>query len=178
MIPNRKKADVFGDVAKFTELAQPDMLVPEGQAPHPKAIELAIKLIDEECNSEYIPALRKLLANRSRENLLEVLDGAIDSIYVIAWALRILNLPAHAAWNEVQRSNMAKFPLSDYGEKDTFAVSKLDPAIDIDVNVRDRRLVLTNHETGKVVKPAGWTPPDLFGVIMAIESMRSNAYSA
>jgi NTP pyrophosphatase (non-canonical NTP hydrolase) len=79
----------------------------------------------------------------SLENLTEFVDGAIDSIYVILWTLHKLGVPVHLAWTEVQDSNMAKL-----------------------VDGKP----LKNPETGKIMKPEGWKPPDLFGLLQAAAS--------
>lgn len=172
MILNRKSPDVFKDVAKFTELAQPNML-PENGVIKQKAIELAINLIEEECNKEYIPALKAFSYSRSQENLITVIDGAMDSIYVIAWAMKVLGINGAAFWNEVQRSNMAKFPIYP---SEKYLVVPLDipeyADIEVELNIRNGRAVLTNAQTGKVVKPQGWTQPDLFRVAQELESIQ------
>lgn len=180
MILNRKSPDVFKDVAEFTELAQPDMLVPLGQVPSQKAMELAVKLVEEECNREYIPALKKFMEFPSKENLIGVIDGGMDTIYAIAWALRILNAPSQAMWNEVQRSNMAKFPLVNHKNIDEMTaqpalVHPLDlpeyKDVPVEYNTRKDRFVLTNADTGKVMKPKGWTPPNLHAVLEEFETV-------
>lgn len=167
MILNRKPVDVFRDVAKFTELAQPDMLVPQGQQPKHIALALAQKLFEEEGIKEYLCSLQHYMANPSRENLINVIDGAMDTIYVIAWAMRIMNVDAQAYWHEVQRSNMAKFPAVDS------PVPPLDlpeyKDVPIEYNTRNGRLVITNAVTGKVMKPQGWTPPNLHGIMEDLE---------
>jgi len=81
----------------------------------------------------------KYTQSSTLENLTEFVDGAIDSIYVILWTLNKLGVPADACWAEVQRSNMAKLGPDGKPEKDP--------------------------ETGKVKKPAGWTPPNLFDIL-------------
>lgn len=166
---NRKSPDVFADVTKFFEIAQPEMLVPLGKIPSHKALELAFKLIEEECVKEYMPALQKFTESPTRENLIEVIDGAMDSIYVIAWAMRLLNVPSQAMWNEVQRSNMAKF---------TSIINKIPQRhkdapqdIEVEVNERNGYWVICNKATGKVVKPEGWTQPDLFAVLQEYETI-------
>ena len=65
----------------------------------------------------------------------EVLDALIDILVVTIGAIHSLGANAEGAWNEVMRTNMAK----------------IDPATG---KVRKR-------EDGKVLKPEGWTPPDL-----------------
>ena len=171
MILNRKSPDVFKDVAEFTELAQPDMLVPFGAPTELAAVQLAIKLFEEEGIKEYFLALQQYLNNPSRENLIAVADGGMDTIYVIAWAMRVLNVPAQAMWNEVQRSNMAKFPkegpLVDPRPLEIIEYVE----VDTEINIRKGRLIITNAETGKVMKPRGWTPPDLQTVLLEAEQI-------
>lgn len=175
MILNRKSTDVFKDVAEFAELAQPDMLVPIGAEPLPKAIELAIKLLEEEKDKEYIPALQAYKNSRTKENLVAVIDAGMDSIYVIAWAMRVLNAPAQACWNEVQRSNMAKFPPAIINYEPV--PLDLPEYKDIPVEVNEvttpsgNRWILTNADTGKVMKPKGWTPPNLHAVLHEAEQI-------
>lgn len=169
MILNRKSTDVFRDVAKFAELAQPDMLVPQGQLPLIKAVELAKKLFEEEGIKEYLEAITRYQHAPSRENLIAIIDGAMDTIYVIAWAMRVMNVEAQAYWNEVQRSNMAKFP--EYPEKKYLAVplDGMYEGVASELNIRNGRAVLTNATTGKVMKPQGWTPPNLHMIMQELE---------
>jgi hypothetical protein len=68
-------------------------------------------------------------------NKVEELDALIDILVVTVGALHSLGADAEGAWNEVMRTNFAK----------------IDPETG---KVRKR-------EDGKVLKPAGWTPPDL-----------------
>jgi predicted HAD superfamily Cof-like phosphohydrolase len=63
------------------------------------------------------------------------LDALIDILVVTVGAIHSLGVDAEGAWNEVMRTNMAK----------------IDPATG---KVRKR-------EDGKVLKPDGWTPPNL-----------------
>lgn len=99
---------------------------------------LGNKLMEEEIN-EMWTGWMNFRESRSLENLTEFVDGAIDTIYVILWTLNKLGVPADACFAEVQRSNMAK--------------------------LHDGKVV--KNEYGKVQKPASWTPPDLFGILMA-----------
>jgi len=64
----------------------------------------------------------------------EMLDALIDILVVTIGAIHSMGADAEGAWKEVMRSNFAKI-----GE---------------DGKVRKR-------EDGKVLKPVGWTPPDL-----------------
>lgn len=68
-------------------------------------------------------------------NRTEVLDALTDILVVTIGAIHSAGFDAEGAWNEVMRTNFAK----------------IDPTTG---KVRKR-------EDGKVLKPEGWTPPDL-----------------
>lgn len=72
-----------------------------------------------------------VLANDSVEQL----DALIDILVVTIGAIHSAGYDAEGAWKEVMRTNFAKI------DKDTGKVRK--------------------REDGKVLKPTGWTPPDL-----------------
>lgn len=63
------------------------------------------------------------------------LDALIDILVVTIGAIHSLGADAEGAWKEVMRTNFAKI------DRDTGKVRK--------------------REDGKVLKPQGWTPPDL-----------------
>jgi predicted HAD superfamily Cof-like phosphohydrolase len=63
------------------------------------------------------------------------LDALIDILVVTVGAIHSLGADAEGAWKEVMRTNFAKI------DKETGKVRK--------------------REDGKVLKPQGWTPPDL-----------------
>jgi predicted HAD superfamily Cof-like phosphohydrolase len=65
----------------------------------------------------------------------EALDALIDILVVTIGAIHSMGADAEGAWNEVMRTNFAK----------------IDP---VTGKVRKR-------EDGKVLKPEGWSPPDL-----------------
>lgn len=180
MILNRRSPDIFKDVAAFMEIAQPDMIVPEGQIPSEKAIRLAIGLFEEEGIKEYLVALAAYLANPTIENLVAVVDGGMDTIYVIAWAMRAFNIPAQAMWNEIQRSNMAKFPRPEaaFPQSQNIDLPKILDIpeykdIDIEYTKLKGKWIIRNAKTGKVVKPMGWTQPDLFTILAEHQSIHT-----
>lgn len=74
-------------------------------------------------------------AERMVEPMIEVIDGALDSMVVLIGFLLSLNVDVEAAWQEVILTNLAK----------------IDPSTGL---VRKR-------DDGKVLKPEGWTPPNL-----------------
>lgn len=65
-------------------------------------------------------------------------DGLADLIYVCIGAANEFGIPLDKVWAEVHRSNMAK--IGPNGE-------------------------VKRREDGKVIKPDGWTPPDIAGVL-------------
>jgi predicted HAD superfamily Cof-like phosphohydrolase len=66
---------------------------------------------------------------------LDELDALIDILVVTIGAIHSMGADAEGAWKEVMRTNFAKI------DKDTGKVRK--------------------REDGKVLKPAGWEPPNL-----------------
>lgn len=73
-------------------------------------------------------------------DLVEIADGIADTIYVLVYAAHCYGIPIAEVWAEVQRTNMAKFP----GGK-----------------------VLRRESDGKILKPEGWTPPDIRSILGA-----------
>jgi predicted HAD superfamily Cof-like phosphohydrolase len=69
------------------------------------------------------------------DNIVDDLDALIDILVVAIGAIHSLGANGEAAWNEVMRTNFAKI------DPETGKVRKRDD--------------------GKVLKPEGWTPPDL-----------------
>jgi predicted HAD superfamily Cof-like phosphohydrolase len=70
-----------------------------------------------------------------KQDKVETLDALIDILVVTVGTLNSLGVDAEGAWNEVMRTNFAKI------DSKTGKVSK--------------------REDGKVLKPEGWTAPDL-----------------
>ena len=77
----------------------------------------------------------ELNAAVTADDLTEQLDALIDILVVTIGAIHSLGADAEGAWKEVMRTNFAKI------DKDTGKVRK--------------------RADGKVLKPVGWTPPDL-----------------
>ena len=103
-----------------------------------RCCDLARNLIQEEVNEETLPALRSYQNQPSLENFTHLADGIIDSVYVLLHAANSLGIPFDLVWDEVHRSNMAK--LWEDGKA--------------------RR-----REDGKILKPPGWTPPNIFEIL-------------
>ncbi len=77
----------------------------------------------------------KTMEQVSPADPVEVLDALIDILVVTIGAIHSMGADAEGAWKEVMRTNFAKI------DKDTGKVRK--------------------REDGKVLKPVGWTPPEL-----------------
>jgi predicted HAD superfamily Cof-like phosphohydrolase len=73
------------------------------------------------------------------DDLVEQLDALIDILVVTIGAIHSAGFDAEGAWKEVMASNFAKV------DRETGKVRK--------------------REDGKVLKPVGWTPPDLKGYL-------------
>lgn len=126
------------------------------------AISLAESLIEEEINKELLVSchsLRDLIhgdaENYSTEEIIsileEILDGAVDSIYVILNLLNVLDLPFKKAWIEVQKANMAK------------AILDIDPSTGTSIPGTSK---IRKREDGKILKPEGWLPPDIRQIVL------------
>lgn len=72
---------------------------------------------------------------RLSDNAEDELDALIDILVVTIGAIHSMGADAEGAWNEVMRTNFAKI------DQETGKVRK--------------------REDGKVLKPDGWTPPNL-----------------
>ena len=77
----------------------------------------------------------ELVTAEKNNDPVEQLDALIDILVVTIGAIHSMGADAEGAWKEVMRTNFAKI------DKDTGKVRK--------------------REDGKVLKPVGWTPPDL-----------------
>lgn len=127
---------------------------------------LRIALIEEEVD-ETIDAIRA-------GNIVEVADGIADSIVVLVGTALEYGIDLTAVWNEVHRSNMAKFPLCQecFGEgsseanADPIEVRGPDSIPCEGCNGRGTQLIL--REDGKILKPETWTPPDIAGVLKLV----------
>jgi predicted HAD superfamily Cof-like phosphohydrolase len=81
----------------------------------------------------------ELIAAENAGDRLEQLDALIDILVVTIGAIHSMGADGEGAWKEVMRTNFAKI------DSDTGKVRK--------------------REDGKVLKPVGWTPPQLSGYV-------------
>jgi len=93
-----------------------------------------------EINAQQFMLYKKLIAEEVQEledarSQEEQLDALVDILVVTIGAIHSMGADGESAWNEVMRTNFAKI------DSDTGKVRK--------------------REDGKVLKPEGWTPPNL-----------------
>jgi predicted HAD superfamily Cof-like phosphohydrolase len=78
---------------------------------------------------------KELIAAENKSDMLEQLDALIDILVVTIGAIHSMGADGEGAWKEVMKTNFDKI------DSDTGKVRK--------------------REDGKVLKPVGWTPPNL-----------------
>ena len=104
-----------------------------------RACDQSVDKFSEKQYSMYIKLIdeehRELLEATLEEDRLEQLDALIDILVVTIGAIHSAGFDAEGAWKEVMKTNFAKI------DKETGKVRK--------------------REDGKVLKPIGWTPPEL-----------------
>lgn len=165
--------DMFGDVSEFFMLAQPELeALPFGKFDK-NTLNIGERIIDEEWQKEFWVTFQKIKTKGySLELVSKLMDDAAGTIYVILWLCKGLDLPMNEYWKLVQEKNMAKFPthVGCKGVGCNHAVIKTLTYENAEVRATEAcmsgRLVLRNFETGKVMKPEGWTPPNHFKFLM------------
>ena len=85
-----------------------------------------------------IEELRELMTAYANRDMVEIADACADLKWVIEGLEHTLNIPQQKVWNEVARSNLSK--ISPTGK-------------------------VIKREDGKVLKPEGWSPPDIKAII-------------
>jgi len=99
-----------------------------------------IEACDQEKTSKNAGLYVKLIAEEYGEFLeadydVDELDACMDMIWVILGYCYMRGWDVEGAWNEVARSNLAK--------------------------INPETVKVIKREDGKVLKPEGWTPPEL-----------------
>ncbi len=99
----------------------------------------------------------KLVIDRGhvKVNLVEFADALADIDYVVEGARAEFGINGGPVADEVHRSNMAKFWPCD--------VCGVAPCL----GCKGGKPTMVVREDGKVLKPAGWTPPDIVAVLQA-----------
>ncbi len=139
---------IIDDVSAFCKCAEQPIKDSPG-FPDKERVHLQTKLVVEEV-CELLDALyggdggiREKFSsmtpsyNGDVKDLTEVSDACADIIYVVVGLSLALGIPLNEIWTEVHKSNMEKFHDG----------------------------VLLKRADGKVIKPEGWKPPDIMGII-------------
>ena len=104
-----------------------------------RACDQSVDQFDEKQYSMYVNLIneehQELLEATLSEDRVEQLDALIDILVVTIGAIHSMGADAEAAWKEVMKTNFAKI------DRETGKVRK--------------------REDGKVLKPVGWTAPNL-----------------
>ena len=104
-----------------------------------RACDQSVDQFDEKQYSMYVNLIneehQELLEATLSEDRVEQLDALIDILVVTIGAIHSMGADAEGAWKEVMRTNFAKI------DRETGKVRK--------------------REDGKVLKPVGWTAPNL-----------------
>lgn len=122
-----------------------------GHGPDPKKVSLYLDLVREEMGE-----LEQAMADyHASENLhdeqlakADALDAICDTIWVLVGLSKVMDLPIEWGWDCVTLSN----------------ARKIDP--ELGTMLRD--------ESGKIMKPPGWKPPDLVKVIKDYERTKQS----
>lgn len=128
---------LYADVCKFHRKFGLDH---PGDGKAPQLLDAETQSFREKFLDEELSELAEAWAER---DLPKAADALVDLVYVALGTAALMRLPFDECWVEVQRANMAK-------ER---ALGADDPR-----STRGHRL--------DVVKPAGWTPPDIAGVLL------------
>ena len=81
---------------------------------------------------------KELILAFGNRDMIEIADACADLKWVIEGLEHTLNIPQQEVWDEVARSNLAKISASGK---------------------------VLKREDGKVLKPEGWTPPDIKSIL-------------
>lgn len=120
-----------------------------GHTPDPKRVALYLDLVREEIGEleEAMAAFHSAeTVEESQQARADVLDAVCDSVWVLIGLAKTMDLPIDWGWDCVTISNL----------------KKCDP--ELGTVLRD--------ESGKIMKPPGWKPPDLLKVIKQYEQTK------
>jgi predicted HAD superfamily Cof-like phosphohydrolase len=124
----------FKDVIRFEQALGTKLSDEPPAVPDPETIYFCNDLVAEETD-EFFVAM-------SEGDLPKIADAIADSIWVLNVAAVRLGINLPAVWEEVKRTNMAKFGPGSW-----------------------------RREDGKLMKPPGWTAPDIEGVLLRQASL-------
>jgi predicted HAD superfamily Cof-like phosphohydrolase len=98
-------------------------------------------------------------------------DALTDIMYVTVGTGVQFGLPLAAAWDAVQDANMRKFPVCDAckggGHTVDFGDGRRPDAKIMCTACNGKGHLVLRDQQGKVLKPVGWTPPDIAALVAA-----------
>jgi predicted HAD superfamily Cof-like phosphohydrolase len=145
------KLKIYEDILAFHNAAE----VPSRDTPgFPDDDRVALRrsLIEEEVG--------ETLAALEARDIVEVADGIADSIVVLVGTALELGIDLTAVWNEVHRSNMAKFPECIHC-RGTGTIALSEEVYTNCMKCDGRGTLIIRREDGKILKPDGWVPPNI-----------------
>ena len=113
-----------------------------GHTPDPKRVSLYLDLVREEIGElEEAMAAYHCAENKQDEQIAkaDILDAICDSVWVLIGLGKVMDLPLEWGWDLVALSN----------------ARKIDPELG----------TILRDESGKIMKPLGWKPPDMLRII-------------
>lgn len=111
------------------------------------------RLVTEEYN-ELLAALVQFNQARTLENLTAVADAIVDLEYVLHNLSYELGLPVLRLFNEVHQSNLDKAVVHEACSGEGCQACEF------------RGRIFLRNEHGKIIKPEGWKPPNLFNILL------------
>ena len=117
-----------------------------GHTPDPKRVSLYLDLVREGIGElEEAMAAYHSAESKQEEQIAkaDALDAICDSIWVLVGLGRVMDLPIDWGWDEVTITNL----------------KKIDPQLG----------TVMRDDNGKILKPAGWRPPDMLKIIQQFE---------
>lgn len=151
------------DVGKFHEKFGLENTAFRDMKPKLISLELAefrLKFLKEE--------LREIEEGYERDDLTKIADGLVDLVYVALGTAHLHGLPWQELWNAVQRANMRK----ERCEINHAFVANTGPddvgccfPMGVDICRQPRHKHSLRGNINDVIKPPGWTPPDIIGVL-------------
>lgn len=141
------------------------------QGPSPETVALYRKLIAEE-DEELGQGFASYDAAKTPDAVTEIADAIIDGIYVRIGLLHALGLDPQSLWDEVQRSNIAKLkhPCERCGGSKMITINDEDDHECPGCEGAGHVYRVRRRGDGKVLKPDGWQPPDLYPLVVAMLS--------
>ncbi len=146
-----------------------------GQKPGIDTEKLYWRLVSEEV-LELAGAMADFEKERTDATMAEVAKEALDCIYVLSGLLHAMNLDPQALWDAVHESNIAKIKhpcAACDGQGWLPAGDPTNPRVMEPCSTckgQGHVYEVRRREDGKVLKPAGWQPPNIVPLVAMMRS--------